>query len=131
MSIGFAVAVEPVAGPAGGWCDPETERIVVDADLAANARVRVLVHELAHALGVGYREFCRERAEVIVDTVTFVVCGSVGLDVSGETIPYVVGCGEDDALDAVMQFAATIDELACRLEDALADDPDQAQPAAA
>jgi hypothetical protein len=129
-SIGFSVAVEPVAGPAGGWCDPEAKRIVIDTDLAANARVRVLVQELAHALGVGYREFGRERAEVIVDTVTFVVCGSVGLDVSGETIPYVAGWGEDGALEAVMQFAATIDELARRLEDALAD-PEQAQPEAA
>jgi hypothetical protein len=129
-SIGFSVVFESVAGTAGGWCDPDAKRIVVDADLAANAQVRVLVHELAHALGVGYREFGRERAEVMVDTVTFVVCGSVGLDVSGESIPYVAGWGEDGALDAVMQFASTIDELARRLEDAVANER-QTQPVAA
>ena len=61
----------------------------------------MLVHELAHALGVGYEQFGRERAEVIVDTVTFVVCGSAGLDVGGESIPYVAGWGEDGALEAM------------------------------
>jgi hypothetical protein len=34
----------------------------------------VLVHELAHALGVGYREHARRPAEVIVDTVIFSPC---------------------------------------------------------
>ena len=129
-SIGFSVAFESVAGSAGGWCNAAARRIVVDADLAANAQVRVVVHELAHALGIGYREFGRKRAEVIVDAVTFVVCGSVGLDVSGQTVPYVAGWGEDGALDAVRTFAARIDELARRLEDALAEDH-EAQPVAA
>ena len=36
----------------------------------SNAQVRILVHELAHALGVGYHEYGRAQAEVIVDTVT-------------------------------------------------------------
>jgi N-terminal domain of anti-restriction factor ArdC len=127
-SIGFSVDVKGVAGAASGWCDPGAKRIVVDARLPANAQLRVLVHELAHALGVGYREYGRERAEVIVDTVTFVVCGSVGLDISGESIPYVAGWGEHGALDAAMTSAAVIDELARRLEDALAEN---AQPAPA
>jgi hypothetical protein len=120
-SVGFSVAFEPVAGDAGGWCDPRAGRIVVAVGLAGNAQVRVLVHELAHGLAVGYREFGRRRAEVIVDAVTFIVCGSVGLDVSGESVPYVAGWGEDGALDAVVEFASTIDVIARRLEDALAD----------
>lgn len=127
----FATGFEAVPGPAGGWCDPKAKRIVVDGGLPANAQVRVLVHELAHALGVGYEQFGRERAEVIVDTVTFVVCGSVGLDVGGESIPYVAGWGEDGALDAVMRFAETIDALARRLENALTDAPADQQAAAA
>ncbi len=45
--------------------------------------------------------------------------GGVGLDVSGATVPYVAGCGEDRALEAVTTFAKTIDGLAKRLEDAL------------
>lgn len=88
---------------------------------AANAMVRTLVHELAHALGIGYQQYGRRRAEVLVDCVmTYVVLGSVGLDVGGESIPYVAGWGEDGALDAIRQYAQTIDELAKRIEDAIA-----------
>jgi len=31
---------------------------------------------MSHALGVGYREYGRERAEAIVDTATHLVCSS-------------------------------------------------------
>jgi hypothetical protein len=49
--------------------------------------------ELAHALGIGYGGYTRMVAEVLVDTVTYVVCAGVGLDVSSESIPYVAGSG--------------------------------------
>src|SRR5581483_3998391 len=103
-----------------------------DAGLPANGRVRVLVHELAHALGVGYREYGRERAEVIVDTVTFIVCAGAGLDIGDESIPYVAGWGETGALDAVTEFAAVIDTIARQLEAAIAPtDATAEEPAAA
>ena len=41
------------------------------------------------------------------------------MDVSGESIPYVAGWGEDGALEAVTAFATTIDELARKVETAL------------
>jgi hypothetical protein len=56
--------------------------------------------------------------EAIADTVTFVVSSGVGLAVSGETIPYVAGWGEDGAIEAATQFATTIDPIARRIEDA-------------
>jgi hypothetical protein len=86
----------------------------------ANARLRILIHETIHALGVGYAEYGRERAEVTVDTATYLAAASVGLDVSGESVPYVVAWGESGALEAVIEFAGTIDELARRIETALA-----------
>jgi hypothetical protein len=58
---------------------------------------------------------------VLVDCVTYVVCSSAGLDVGGESIPYVAGWGEDGALDAIREYAETIDAIARRIEDALAD----------
>jgi hypothetical protein len=119
-SLGFTVSFETIDGAAGGWCDQKAKRIVVDADAPANARLRTLIHETIHGLGVGYREYGRERAEVIVDTATLLACSSVGLDVSGETVPYVAGWGEDGALEAVSEFAKTIDDLARRVENALA-----------
>ena len=57
---------------------------------------------------------------MLVDSVTYVVCSSVGLDVGGESIPYVAGWGEDGALDAIREYAETIDTIARRIEDALA-----------
>jgi hypothetical protein len=76
--------------------------------------------ETIHALGVDYQRYRRAQAEVIVDTTALVVLGGLGLDVSSETVPYVAGWGEDGALEAVTAFAKTIDELARRLESALA-----------
>jgi hypothetical protein len=118
-SLGFTVSFETIDGPAGGWCDAKRQRIVVDASEPPNAQVRTLIHEIAHAMGVDYRQYSRAQAEVIVDTVSFVVGSSVGLDLGGETVPYVAGWGEHGALEAVSEFAATIDKLARQIEEAL------------
>ena len=120
VELGFSVGFRPLsaAGP-DGWCDPVKREIVVRESLPANARVRVLVHELAHALGVTYDSHSRSEAEVIVDTVTFVVCASAGLDTGGESIPYVAAWGESGSLDAVREAAGTIDAIARRIEAAL------------
>jgi hypothetical protein len=73
-SLGYTVSFEPIPGSTGGWCDAASKRIVVDADAPANARVRTLVHESIHALGVDYQQYPRAQAEVIVDTVIFSPC---------------------------------------------------------
>lgn len=118
-SLGFTVCFEAIAGSAGGWCDAQNKRIVVDAAAPANARLRTLIHECAHALGIDYRSYSRAQAEVMVETVTLLAASTVGLAVDGETIPYVSGWGEDGALEAVTELAETIDKVARRLEDVL------------
>lgn len=60
---------------------------------------------------------------MIVDAATYVAAASVGLDVSGESVPYVAGWGESGALEAVTAFATTIDELARQIETALVGEP--------
>jgi len=117
--LGYRVEQRRLDGAADGWCDATAQQIVVNAALPGNARVRVLVHEIAHALGIGYADHGRARAEVLVDCVTYVVLGSVGLDVSGETVPYVAGWGEGGEIDAVHNDAETIDRIAKRIETAL------------
>ena len=117
----------------GGWCDPKHQRIaigsgpkhqrIVIGSGPANSQVRTLTHELAHAHGLRYTELGREHCEVLVDCVTHCVLGSVGLDVDGESISYVAGWGEDGVLDAIREYAATIDTIARRIEDALAPQP--------
>jgi len=100
---------------------PRPRPIVDDAAVAPNAQVRILTHELAHALGVGYDQYPRAQAEVIVDCVTHICCSGAGLDVSGEAIPYIAGWEEDGAIEAVSAFAQTIDTIARQLEEAIAD----------
>jgi hypothetical protein len=130
VELGYSVARRPLDGPADGWCDTHKQEIVINDELPANAQVRVLVHEIAHALGVGYSDYGRRRAEVLVDTVTFIVCGAVGLDTSGSSVPYVAGRGESGELDAIRGYAETIDQIARRIEDRLRDESeDPQQPA--
>ena len=50
----------PENGP-GGWCDPKRQQIVV-ATGPANRQVRTLVHELAHAHGLGYDDWAASAA---------------------------------------------------------------------
>jgi len=118
--LGYTIRHEALEGSADGWCDHDKHEIVVNESLSANAQVRITVHEIAHALGIGYTDYGRRRAEVLVDTVTFIVCGSVGLDTSGSSVPYIAGWGESGELDAIRGFAETIDQIARRIEDALA-----------
>jgi hypothetical protein len=129
--LGYTVEIRdlPENGP-GGWCDPKRHEIVV-ATGPANRQVRTLVHEISHAHGLGYAEWGRDRCEVLVDSVTVCVLGSVGLDVSGESIPYIAGWGEDGALDAIREYAQTIDTIARRIEDALEAEPKPATDAIA
>jgi antirestriction protein ArdC len=115
-SLGFTVESEPLEH-AGGYCDAKRRRIVVSSDVEApNARVRVLIHELAHAHGVGYADYGREDAEVVVETAAVIVCGALGLDTSGESIPYIAGWGEANDLEAIGKHAATVDEIASAIE---------------
>jgi hypothetical protein len=110
--LGYSVEIRELPGDGrGGWCDPKHKQIVI-AHGPANRQVRTLVHEIAHAHGLGYAQYGRERAEVLVDCVTYVVCSSAGLDVGGESIPYIAGWGEDGALDAIREYAEAIDTIA-------------------
>lgn len=116
-SLGYAVSFTVAAGPSRGWCDVERRQIAVDGRAPANAQVRTLIHECVHALGIDYQRYPRDQAEVIADTVTYVVGAGVGLAVDAESVPYVASWGEDGALAAVTKFAQTIDKLALRIED--------------
>ena len=94
-SLGYSVSFAPILGSTGGWCDHDGKRIAVDASQPVNAQVRILVHELAHAPGVGYREYGRHQSEVIVDTAIFSPCQGVSAESVGSSVGDTVtdGCG--------------------------------------
>jgi antirestriction protein ArdC len=117
-SLGFSVGYEPLEGRAG-YCAAREARIVIDSGLPANGRVATLVHELAHAHGIDYTRFSRAEAELIVESVACIVCGSVGLDTSSESVPYLAGWNPEQAVERIELLAGTIDEIARAIERAL------------
>ena len=93
---------------------------MIDSELPANGKVATLVHELAHAHGIDYERFSRPEAELIVESVAYIVCGSVGLDTSSESVPYLAGWNPDQAVERIEVARGTIDETARAIERALA-----------
>ncbi len=118
--LGYAVERRRLPEGTGGMCDSTRSRIVVAEGGPANAQVRVLVHEIAHALGVGYCEYGRERAEAIVDCVAYLVCAGTGLDVEASTVPYIASWADEDD-GGLERDAVLIDRLAGRIERAVGD----------
>ena len=117
--LGFSVTLEVLPDGMGGYCDSQAKRIVLGKHLSPNGKVRVLVHEIAHALGVGYAEFGRGGAEVIVESVTYIVLAGQGFATDLTSVPYVTAWGKGAATDTLRDFASKIDELARRIEAAL------------
>jgi antirestriction protein ArdC len=118
-ALGYAVSYRPLAGRAG-YCSARERQIVVDDDRPPNGKVATLVHELAHAHGIDYERFSRAEAELIVESVAYVVCSGAGLDTSGESVPYLAGWNPDDAIERIGRLTATIDEIARRIEQSVA-----------
>ncbi len=117
-SIGWTVEAGDT-GHADGYAAPREQRIRISDQLGEpNRRVRTLVHELVHALGIGYAEHGREVAEVLTETAAFVACRSLGLDTAGMSVPYVASWGESGDLDAIKQYADVVDKMARQIEEA-------------
>lgn len=123
-SLELEVAIEQIPGAASGYHEPATGRIVVEEvgpELSANAQVSVLVHELAHALvRIDRRDddpkLDYAAEEVVVESVAYSVCASLGLDSSGSAVPYVTGWAERAEGDPIEAYAELIDRLARRIE---------------
>ena len=116
--LGYTLGFAELDGARGGYCDYRAKRIVIEDRQAPNAKVRVAIHELAHALGISSERFGRDRAEVIVECAAYIVCSGLGLPTDGESVPYLAGWGENGALDAITEAAELIDEIAARIENA-------------
>jgi hypothetical protein len=115
-SLGYKVKSETFTDGTGGYCDPTRKIIALGDHHSPNGRIRVLVHEIAHALGVGYQEYGRSGAEVIVESVTYIVLAGQGFALDPASVPYIAGWGNGNATEKMRTFAEKIDELARQIE---------------
>ncbi|HEY1357061.1 MAG TPA: ArdC family protein [Thermoleophilaceae bacterium] len=116
--LGYTVEYRPL-DRAEGLCDRRQRRIRVAAQLAPNARVAVLVHELAHALVGREAGLTKALEELVVEAVAYVVCAGAGLDTSPDSVRYIASWGGDDTPEQLEQTAQLIDGLARRIERAV------------
>jgi hypothetical protein len=105
--------------------EEHTEEIY-DAETRDQLAIQTLIHELAHHLiRVEEREedlkLSYRVEEVVVESVAYSVCAGLGLDTSGDSVPYLAGWGGEEAADQLERYAQLIDRLAKRIEDALAE----------
>jgi antirestriction protein ArdC len=124
--IGSSVEFEAIAGERRGYYEVQSRRIAIREDMAPNAQVKTLIHELAHAL---LRAEAREddpaleqaAEELVVESVAYTVCGALGLDSAGYSIPYLASWAGEGDIDTLERTAALIDRLARRIEEAAVD----------
>ena len=122
--VGSDVTVKPLPAGCGGLHDLTTLAIDIAEDASVNQRVKTLVHELGHRLvraeaQEGEATMTYDEEELVVESVAFTVCGSLGFDTSGYSIPYLASWSEDADLETIEGAAAVIDRIARRVEDAL------------
>ena len=90
------------------------------------------MHELAHALvRLDHQpddpELDYATEELVAESVAHIVCGFLGLDTAGNSIPYLAGLVRGHAAaDAFEQIAALVDRLARRFEDGVRGEPESA-----
>jgi hypothetical protein len=120
---GCTVKYEKLRKGHGGSVIMDTGEITINDSLAANAKVKTLIHELAHWCGkVDYQSYKRADAEVIVETVAFIVSQGLGI-ASDYSVGYcaIWDSRKADGKDPFKEYLRLIDNLAKKIEGALYD----------
>jgi antirestriction protein ArdC len=121
--IGSIVELEAMSGSRHGYYEPATLRIALRQDMAVNALVKTLIHDLAHALlraepALEDPTLHPAAEELIVESVAYTVCGALGLDSSSYSIPYLTSWSANTDIAIIEQTATVIDRVARRIEEA-------------
>lgn len=122
--IGSLVEFETITDGSDGYYELDSRRIAIRQDMAINAQVKTLIHELAHALlraepSPDDPKLARAAEELVVESVAYTVCGALGLDSAGSSIPYLTSWAMQADIAILEQTAALIDRLARRIETAV------------
>ncbi len=114
---GLTVERQELGSDLNGYLDRRDRRIVLHAGVSADQSFKTLVHELAHwhDLGPADGSTCdRADAEIVAESVAFVVADSLGLDTSAYSIGYVaVWAGGDPA--KIRELAERVNTTARKL----------------
>lgn len=94
----FPISFENIKGDAKGFCDPLTQRIVIQQGMSEVQSIKTAIHEVTHAdlhapevnLSLSDRTDRRTR-EVEAESVAYTVCQHYGLDTSDYSFGYVAG----------------------------------------
>jgi hypothetical protein len=125
--IGYRIELGDT-GAADGVCRRRQRAIVLAERLSLNAQLATGIHEVAHAL-IGEDkpapELSYAEEELVVESVAYLACRSVGLPTDENSIPYLASWAQEASLEVLQRAAELCDRLARRIEDALAD-PDPA-----
>ena len=121
-------------GPAEGKCYRQLKLIELSDQLQPNGRLAAGIHELGHAL-VGLDDLALKLSyaeeELIVESVAYCVCQTLGLATDANSIPYLASWAEAADLAVLERAAALTARLADRIEASLISTPQEAEPAVA
>lgn len=123
---GYRVVIADT-GRADGTCNRQTRQITIAERLAPNGRLAAGIHELAHALVGDDAEAPKltyAQEELVVESVAWSCCQTVGLDTSANSIPYLTSWAETAEIEVLEQTAALTARLCDRIEAALLPAPD-------
>jgi antirestriction protein ArdC len=95
--------------------------IEISDQLQVNGQLAAGIHEVGHAL-IALDEVAPKLSypeeELIVESVAYCVCQTLGLATDANSIPYLTGWAEQADLDVLERTAGLCDRLARRIEDA-------------
>lgn len=101
-----------------GWCDYSKKLIAIKNSLSHEETIKVSVHEIAHAFTEGHK-FTRNKAEIVAESVAFIVSDFIGVDSSRYSFGYIVGWSNADRklfykmLDTIQKVS---DDILAKLE---------------
>lgn len=120
----FPVSFEEIQGGSKGFCDPVTQRIVIQQGMSEAQSVKTAIHEVTHAdlhapeqnLILADRTDRRTR-EIEAESTAFVVCEHYGIDTSDYTFPYLASWSSSKELAELQSSLETIQKQAGDLID--------------
>jgi antirestriction protein ArdC len=121
---GYEVVFEPGPERIGGMCIPDTRLLSINNRpcFSINQQVKTMIHELSHMLLRIERqeddlELTYSEEELVVESIAFTVCGSLGLDTSGYSIPYLASWAQHASMETIGRSAGMVDRVAKRIEE--------------